>query len=362
MAGSTTGIGVDFGYAKNVMVSVCYGSFSAAAVAALIAVPRPDVLFVESPPLTLGPTAWLLSRIWRRPFVFNVADLWPDSIRDLGAITDERVLKALERLENWTYRKSAGVVAVTEGIRSRLTEVKNVPTSKVMFLPNGADIAMFQPGDRMAARRAFNLGTGPVLAYAGTVGLAQGLAVAVKAMEVVVRRHPTATLCIAGGGAELEQLQALAVRLHLGDAVRFLGTIPVEDVATLYQAADIGVVTLKDIPLLEGARPSKMLPMMAAGLPIAFSGRGEGPALLAEARGGCSSPPEDTAALSELLLQMLADPIALARYREQGRRFVEANYSWASVIERFFGELTTLLGAEHSERRTARSGSGRVNR
>ena len=342
-----------------------YGSFSISALAALVGVSRPDVLFVESPPLTLGPTAWLLSRVWRCPFVFNVADLWPDSIRDLGVISNERILGALGLVERWTYGKSAGVIAVTQGIRTRLIETKKVPASKVLFLPNGADIDMFRPGDQAAARRPFNLGDGPIIAYAGTVGLAQGLAVAIEAMEIVVRSHPNALLCIAGGGAEIEQLKALTARRNLSKSVLFLGTIPVEEVARLYQAADIGVVTLKDIPLLEGARPSKMLPMMAAGLPIAYSGRGEGPALLAEAGGGRSAPPEDPAALAKVLLEMIDDPSSLARFGHDGREFVVAQYSWPTIIERFFAELTTLISGEDNTQllaANARASIGRARR
>lgn len=319
-----------------------YGSFSVSALAALAAVRRPDVLFVESPPLTLGPTAWLLSRIWRCPFVFNVADLWPDSIRELGAITDERTLALLERLERWTYAKAAAVVAVTEGIRTRVVEVKGVPSTKVMFLPNGADIDMFRPGDRESARDAFGVGDEPVMAYAGTIGMAQGFAVAIEAMDLIVRQRP-ATLLIAGGGAEVETLRALVAQRGLERSVRFLGTIPVEDVAILYRAADIGVVTLRDIALLEGARPSKMLPMMAAGLPIVFSGRGEGPELLRQAGGGRSVPPEDPAALASMLIEMIDDPTRRAEQGKKAREFVVAHYSWPTVVGHFLDELATLV-------------------
>ena len=331
-----------------------YGSFSASALGAVVGTRRPDVLFVESPPLTLGPTAWLASRMWRCPFVFNVADLWPDSIRDLGVIENERILGGLERLEHWTYARSAAVIAVTEGIRSRLIDAKGVPAEKIIFLPNGADVDLFRPGDRDAARRALSLGAGRVIAYAGTIGLAQGLEVAIEAMATIVQRHPDAQLCIAGGGAELARLRHLVDEHHLGSAVRFLGTIPVEDVATLYQAADIGIVTLKDIALLEGARPSKMLPMLAAGLPVVFSGRGEGPALLEAAGGGCSVPPEDSAALATALEQLIGDPTARDRYGQQGRSFVMANYSWTTVIERFLNELTALLAANSGDDGTRR--------
>lgn len=325
-----------------------YGSFSLSALAALAAIRPPDVLFVESPPLTLGPTAWLLSRIWRCPFVFNVADLWPDSIRELGAITSERTLSLLERLERWTYAKAAAVLAVTEGIRTRLVEVKHVPPSKVMFLPNGADTEMFRPGDRSRARKAFGLGDEPVMAYAGTIGMAQGFAVAIEAMGLVVKKRP-ATLLVAGGGAELETLKKLVAQRGLGHAVRFLGTIPVEDVAVLYQAADIGVVTLRDIALLEGARPSKMLPMMAAGLPIVFSGRGEGPDLLQQAGGGRSVPPEDPQALASMLIEMIDDPAQRAEQGRNAREFVVRSYSWPSIVGRFLDELATLKGSGGGE-------------
>ena len=133
--------------------------------------------------------------------------------------------------------------------------------------------------------------------------------------------------------------------------------------ARLYQAADIGIVTLKDIPLLDGARPSKMLPMMSSGLPIVFSGRGEGPALLAEAGGGRSVPPENAPELAAALMRLIEDPGARSLHGQRGRSFVVANYSWTTVIERFILELTTLLATDGGEQRRAaraRSRFGRV--
>ena len=107
-----------------------YASFTVTSLWGLLTSKRPDVLFVESPPLFLSLPARLICLVWRRPFVFNVADLWPDSATSMGLLRDGLLLRVLNAFEGWAYRRARWVNAVTEGVRDTLLGAKRVPAAK----------------------------------------------------------------------------------------------------------------------------------------------------------------------------------------------------------------------------------------
>jgi len=241
-----------------------YASFAFTSLFGLFRARRPDYLFVESPPLFLSVPAYLWGLPQGVPFIFNVADLWPDSVRELGLMREGWVLRLAEGLEAWTYRKARFVNAVTEGIRRALIEEKGVPEEKVLFLPNGVDTALFRPRepDEALVRELGLLGK-KVVVYAGTLGVAQGLEVALAAMRALEHERPELHLLLLGGGSEEARLKALAREWGLSN-VTFADPVPLHEVPRYLSLAYAGLVMLKDVPLFEGARPSKTFPIMGA--------------------------------------------------------------------------------------------------
>jgi glycosyltransferase involved in cell wall biosynthesis len=316
-----------------------YGSFVLTSLAGMARAQRPDVLFVESPPLFLSPAAHMAARAWRIPWVFNVADLWPDSVRELGLMSEGAMLRAADRLEAWTYRHADFVNAVTEGIRGTLLGAKGVPEEKVLFLPNGVDTTMFSPADPDPALVAeLGLQGKKALLYAGTLGVAQGLEVAIEAMTRLRDTCPELVLLFMGDGSAREDLERLASSRRL-DNVRFLPPGPPEKVAHLYSVAFAGFASLRNVPLFEGARPSKIFPVMASGLPVVYSGAGEGARLVAGAGAGVVVPPEDPGALAAALQSLAADPERARALGANGRRHVEAHFGWGALVEEWLGSL-----------------------
>ena len=110
-----------------------YLSFSLTGLLGAQLVSRPDVVFVESPPLFLGAAGWIVAKRFRAAMVLNVSDLWPDSVRDLGLLRGGPWLSLSERLEAFLYRHATAVTAVTEGIRRRLIDDKGVRRDRVTF-------------------------------------------------------------------------------------------------------------------------------------------------------------------------------------------------------------------------------------
>ena len=316
-----------------------YGSFAATSLWGLLKSKRPDYVFVESPPLFLSVPAWLMCVAWRRPFIFNVADLWPDSVRELGLMDEGVTLRVAEWLEGWSYGRAAFVNAVTEGIRDDLHRKKNVPGRKLLFLPNGVDTELFQPREpELELARSLGLEGKLVVLYAGTLGFAQGLDVALHAMRELATTHADARLVFIGDGSDRARLEGVASQLKL-ENVMFLPPNTPEYVARLYSFAVAGFASLKDLPLFEGARPSKIFPIMGSGRPVLYSGSGEGARLVQAADAGLVTPPEDSHALTAALRTLLDDGTRAREMGANGRAYVERELSWGALVADWLRQL-----------------------
>jgi colanic acid biosynthesis glycosyl transferase WcaI len=314
-----------------------YGSFAATSLAGLAASKRPDVVFVESPPPSLALPGWLMARRWGAKLVLNVSDLWPDSAVQLGLSTNGPLICAARRLESWAYARADLVTAVTEGLRKTLVDVKHVPAERILFLPNGIDADLFAPRARDEALAAqLGVEDRQVVLIAGTLGYALGIDVALEAAALLADR-PISFL-IAGDGSDRERLEGIVRQQGLTN-VRFLGSLPVEQVAGLYSIANIGLLTLRDSPLFEGTRPARVLAAMASAVPVIYSGRGEGARLVQQADAGLVMPPEDPQALADAINQLIDDPQTASRMGTNGRRCVEDELTWPRLVESWVDQL-----------------------
>jgi len=321
-----------------------YLSFAATGLVSALVAGRPDVVFVESPPLFLGVSGWMAARRAGAAFVLNVSDLWPDSVRDLGVLSDGRALRAAERLERWLYARATAVTAVTDGIRQALLERKGVPAHKVLFHPNGVDLDQFRPTDPDPAVRArHGLPAGPLVLFTGNHGYAQALDTVIEAAALV----PEVTVVLVGAGSDKARIEALAEERGTTN-VRFLPPVPQSEIAPLYGQAVAGLATLRNSALMEGARPAKALAVMGCGRPVIYSGAGEGAALVRTADAGLVVPPEDPRALAAAIRRLAKDPEEAARMGASGRRYVESHLSWPALTDAWLADLGRVLGQDPS--------------
>ena len=317
-----------------------YLSFTVTCLLALVTRRRPDVIFVESPPPFLMVPAVMVGFVWRRPIAMNIADLWPDSATGLGLLEeDSRTTRVLLAFERWAYRRARWVCAVTDGVREVLENDKSVPAHRLVDLPNGVDTALFtpRPGDR-SVLRPWGLEDRRVLLYAGTVGYAHGVDTAVDAMLEIHDTHPDVHLLIVGGGSMWD---AVAERVDQTGAanVTVARPVPLEVVADLLDVTEAAVSTLRDSPLFEGTRPSKLFPAFAAAVPVLYSGAGEGARIVADNDVGLVTPPEDAAALAAAARQLLDDPELASRLGANGRRLAVDRFSWATIVQDWLAQL-----------------------
>ncbi len=290
---------------------------------------KPDVLFVESPPLFLGHAGLRLSRQWGVPMVFNVSDLWPESAKFMGIVKNRLVLAGAEALELSYYRKAALVTGtskeIIESVRRRCS------STPAEVITNGVDISRFGPQFADDQARSL-LGDQSKLTfiYAGVMGLAQGLSLVLD-VAVAVRDLSHVQFVLVGDGADRELLQRRidAERLH---NVRLLRAQPKEKIPALLAASAVGFHVLKfSIP---GAVPSKIYEAMASGLPILFAGGGEGAHRVLEAGAGLVVPYDDIQGLSEAVRRLALDPALRRELGLAGRCAAEKLYSRKMIAMR----------------------------
>lgn len=291
-----------------------------------------DVVVVESPPLFTAAAGVGYARAKRAALVMNVADRWPATAVELGAIGDPRVIAAAEWLEHWCYRHAALVTTPTEGIASALERLPEAASKVVHVLP-AVDV------DRFAGDAPPPV-IGPLrIVYAGTVGLAQNVRSLVRAAELA--GPAVVDVTIAGDGADAEAVAAAAGRLP---HVTWLGSVAPERVPALYAGAHAGAVLLGDQPILEGAFPTKLLEVMAAGRAVLLAARGEAAREVHEVRAGVVADPGDAGSLADAMRRLRADRAALERMGAAGRRRAQERFSRRRSVEQWLGLLAQLGG------------------
>lgn len=318
-----------------------YASFAVLCLFGLARASRPDYVFVDSPPLFLGVPGWIAAKWWNVPFLFNVADLWPDSVLDLGVMRDGFLVDLAYRLEHWIYRRATVVTAVTEGIRDTLLRSKGIAPEKVLFLPNGVDTALFQASEPdKALKNKLSLEGKQIILYAGNHGYAGAVEQILYAAEIL--RHETSFhFLLIGDGPEKQKLIQTTADLGLSN-VTFHDQVPLEDVPAFVSICDIAVVTLRKSQVMAGARPAKAFVMMAGGKPIVLAAEGEAARLIHASGGGVVVRPEDHQALASAIRTLLTNPEIATQMGAYGRKFVVSNFQWSSLVRNWLVQLSEV--------------------
>jgi colanic acid biosynthesis glycosyl transferase WcaI len=312
-------------------------SFAASALATARAGGPADVVVVETPPLFLAGAAIPYARIGGARLVVNVADLWPDSAIELGALRSPAAIRGARAVERAAYRAATAITCPTEGIVASL-EQRAESAGKVSLMRPAVDLERFEAAAATAVAPSHSL---PLrLLYAGTVGMAAGLDTLLEAAEELERTVGAAAIevVIAGDGAEGPRLRARLADSGPGN-VRMLGAVPSERIPGLYEESDVAVVMLRDRPIFHGALPTKMLEAMAAGRPVVLSARGESARLIEAEGAGIVVEPENPAALAAAITELAADPSRRAHLGAAGRRAAERSFGRDAWLDRWCGLL-----------------------
>jgi glycosyltransferase involved in cell wall biosynthesis len=303
----------------------------------VLSVPRlrdRDVLIVSSPSFFVVMSVCVAHWLWRTPYVFEVRDLWPGVFVELGILKNRFLIGVLEALEMFLYRHAARVVVVTESFRDILI-ARGLPPGRVAVITNGVDTKRFGPDEAAGAaiRRAHGLGDDFVVLYIGAHGISHALSCILQ----VARRFegiPVVRFVFVGDGAEKQKLTQQAADMGLRH-VTFVPSQPRDEVNGWYNAADVVLVPLRDIPLFDTFIPSKMFEILACARPIVASVRGEARGILERSGGALVVDPEDADGIAGAIDRLRADPSLGRRLGEAGRAFVGVEYDRDVLAQRY---------------------------
>jgi colanic acid biosynthesis glycosyl transferase WcaI len=320
-----------------------YLSFAvASAILGPVLAHRPDVIYVYHPPGTIGLPALLLRRWFSAPIVYDVQDLWPDTIASTGMLSNRVGIKLLDRFCRFVYRHADRVVVLSPGFRKILIE-RGVSASKIDVIYNWCnDSAMNESSmnkSSMERRRMPPVPIGAigdfVVLFAGTQGLAQALDAVLEAASLCRSRVPQARFVFIGGGVDADRLERRAHEMQL-DNVRFLPRQPMAAMGSILSAADVLLVHLKDDPLFRVTIPSKTQAYLAAGRPILMGVTGDAAELLERSGAGLVCEPENPASIAEgVRLLFEAGQSRLRAMGQAGRDFYERELTLEAAVDKF---------------------------
>ncbi|KIL97699.1 Glycosyl transferase group 1 [Paramagnetospirillum magnetotacticum MS-1] len=289
------------GFAKRILDFL---SFMVSAFVAGLFEARPDVVVSTSPQFFAAVGGWALAAARRVPFVFELGDLWPRSITAVGAMKDSPVIRAIEALELFLYRRSAAVVALTRAFKADLI-ARRIPGEKIAVVINGVDLPRYAPRPRDEALEAeWGLKDKFVIGYVGTHGMAHGLINVLDAAERLKETAPHIRFLLVGNGAERQMLMQDAGRRDLTNVV-FGPSQPKERMPAVWSLCDVALIHLKDSPAFAEVIPSKMFEAMGMGLPLLLvAPRGEASHIVEADRAGLFVPAADPDALAAAARRM----------------------------------------------------------
>lgn len=284
---------------------------------------KPDVVVATSPQFFAAVGGWALSLVRRKPFVFEVRDLWPASIAAVGAMRESFVLRSLERLELFLYRRAKAVIPVTQAFKRDLVE-RGVDGGKIAVVTNGVDLDRYEPRERdESVAEEFGVRGKRVIGYLGTHGLAHALENVLDAAERS-SDVPNAHFLFIGSGAAKEALVAEADQRHLTN-VSFHAPQPKERMPELWSLCDVVLVHLKDMEVFETVIPSKIFEAMGMGRSVLLAGPdGEAADIIRETGCGRWVPAEDPDALARAVRELTLDDELRAQMSRASRAAAES--------------------------------------
>jgi glycosyltransferase involved in cell wall biosynthesis len=320
-----------------------YSSFSVSAAITGLFLSRPDVVIATSPQLLVGLSGWWLARWKRVPFVFEVRDLWPESLAAVGMSDGNSLLhRSLARIAGFLNRRSDRIVVVTPAFEDYLVERLHVPRQKIAVVENGVETDLFAPGAGATVRRELEAEGKFVVSYIGTMGMAHGLETILDAAAQLRSTNPEIVFLVLGEGAEKERIIASARELGL-DNLRFIDQQPREKIPSYICASDVCLVLLKKSDIFKTVIPTKMLEFMACARPVILGVDGQARAILEEADSGLVVEPENAAALVDAIRYLAANAEIAGKLGRNGREYIVRKFSRRQTAEKYISVLESLL-------------------
>ena len=304
---------------------------------------KPDVVFATHTPLTIGLAGLALGRHFDVPFIFEVRDLWPEALVNVGALKNPVAIWWLKRMAATIYRGAKHIVALSPGMKEGVVRA-GVPSEKVTVIPNGSDLDLFGPDvDGSAARERLGLGQKFASLYFGAMGLANGLEYAIEAARILAERgNSDIVLVLHGGGAKRADLEKMARQYKLTNVI-FSNPAPGKAQLAQIVAACQACLTIYRATREHTWSPNKMFDALAAGRPVLINVPGWLGETIESNQCGRSLDPSQPQALADALEELAADPELCRRMGENARALAERDFARAKLADRLEGVLLEAI-------------------
>jgi glycosyltransferase involved in cell wall biosynthesis len=297
--------------------SLDYVSFMFSSFFASFFVKNIDVVIGTSPQFFTVLSAYLTSLVKRRPWVFELRDLWPESIKAVGALKNKRIIQVLEKVELFLYRKSNKVIAVTKSFKENLI-ARGVDANKISVITNGVNINNIFPLEKdPCLLEKFNLSKKFVIGYIGTHGMAHALSTVIEAAQKI-QSSPlmnTVTFLFIGDGAEKKQLIESVNTKNLQNVI-FIDSVPKHEIQRFWSLLDVSVIHLKKTSLFKTVIPSKLFESMGMGLPVLHGVEGESAEIVKKFDMGMTFEPESIDDLCTKISLLINSPETLIKFKD----------------------------------------------
>jgi glycosyltransferase involved in cell wall biosynthesis len=305
-----------------------------------------DVILVTSPPLFVGITAYLLSKLKGLPFVFEVRDLWPESAIDTGVLKNKFVIRLAYWFESFIYKKARLINVLTPAFRDKLIQEKGVPSQKVIFIPNAADFSLsdelLENFDREGFRKTHQIDDKVVITYVGAHGVANHLIQVIDTAEIL-RNEPSVLFQMIGDGMQKPELKKEAVKRGLTN-IRFVDPVPKKEVFKYIMASDFGTSVLKRVDTFKTVYSNKTFDYMACKRPVLMVIDGVSRQLVEDAECGAYVEPEEPDAFAAKIKEYLAaGRKTWAIQGESGYRFAKKYFDRHYLAKSYLEQLAKVL-------------------
>lgn len=326
-----------------------YASFCISAGLRGLTLARPDVIIASSPQLLVGLSGWWLAFAGSVPFVFEVRDLWPESLVAVGAGTEDSLLHhALGAVAGFLYERSDRIVVVTPAFQQHLIARWGVPAEKIAVVENAVETDLFAPQSpdaNVRLRRELGAEGRFLVCYSGTMGMAHGLETLLEAAAQLQATHPEVMFLLVGEGAEKEKVKTMAQQRGLIN-VHFLDQQPREKIPAIICASDVCLVLLKKTDVFKTVIPTKMLEFMACERPMIVGVDGQARQIVDESQAGIVIEPESSGQLVQSILQLASNRSAGTSMGRKGRERILRYFSRKETATRYIGILESLVRRE----------------
>jgi glycosyltransferase involved in cell wall biosynthesis len=303
-----------------------------------------DLVLVTSPPLFVGVTGFVLSRIKRIPMVFEIRDLWPESAIETGVLNNKLIIKMALRFERFIYSNSIKINVLTPAFQKNLEERKNVKSSKIICIPNAADFGLSDNLLRDFDREHFRLQQGFsdkfVITYVGAHGVANHLDQILDAAKALA--DTKVLFVLIGQGMEKARLQEKAKLMKLENVI-FFNSVPKKEVFKYILASDMGASVLKKVDTFKTVYSNKTFDYFSCKKPVLMAIDGVSRELVETAKAGVYVEPENTQEFNTIIRQYLNNPNRLKEEGENGYRFAKTNFDRQVLGKKYINELQKVI-------------------